>query len=69
MTQFESLKPEWVGWKFSNMIPPGLEMLNALGSRVALWTVNDPEVASKWLEAGVDGIITDHPDKMLLLIE
>lgn len=69
LTQFESLKPEWVGWKFSNMTPPGLEMLNALGSRVALWTVNDPEVASKWLEAGVDGIITDHPDKMLLLIE
>lgn len=67
--QIESLKPEWVGWKFSDMTPPGLEMLNALGSRVALWTVNDPEVASKWLEAGVDGIITDHPDKMLLLIE
>ena len=41
----------------------------ALGSRVALWTVNDPEVASKWLEAGVDGIITDQPDKILLLIE
>ena len=51
------------------MTPPGLEMLNALGSRVALWTVNDPEVASKWLEAGVDGIITDHPDKMLFLVE
>lgn len=25
------------------------------------WTVNDPTEARNWLDAGVDGIITDNP--------
>ena len=31
---------------------------------VISWTVNDPEVARALMEAGIDGLITDHPELM-----
>ncbi len=35
---------------------------HALDIRVAVWTVNDGATMHRLLEAGVDAIITDHPD-------
>lgn len=35
---------------------------HALGIRVAVWTVNDTTTMGVLLDAGVDAIITDHPD-------
>lgn len=35
---------------------------HALGIRVAVWTVNDTSTMGVLLDAGVDAIITDHPD-------
>jgi glycerophosphoryl diester phosphodiesterase len=35
---------------------------HGLGIRVAVWTVNDRATMEMLLDAGVDGIITDHPD-------
>jgi len=32
--------------------------------RVVVWTVNDPEDMRRLLAAGVDGIITDYPDRL-----
>ncbi|MCG8600689.1 MAG: hypothetical protein MI807_11145 [Verrucomicrobiales bacterium] len=63
------LQPEWVGWKFSDLTAENLETLHGLDFRVALWTVNDPGEAKKWIERGIDGIITDVPDVMLRLAE
>ncbi|MEM7601962.1 MAG: glycerophosphodiester phosphodiesterase family protein [Verrucomicrobiota bacterium] len=67
--QLAELKPDWVGWNFKDLTTTGLKTLKREGFLVALWTVNDPKVVNQWIERGVDGIITDHPDKMLKLLD
>lgn len=34
------------------------------GIKVIPWTVNDPGSAKRWIEWGVDGLITDYPDRI-----
>jgi glycerophosphoryl diester phosphodiesterase len=34
------------------------------GLRVIVWTVNDPAEMARLIELRVDGIITDHPDRL-----
>ena len=36
--------------------------------QVHAWTIDDPEVMSRLIEMGIDGIITDRPDLMLELL-
>jgi len=38
---------------------------HAKNIRVEPWTVNDPELMQRYIEWGVDGIITDRPDLMI----
>lgn len=66
--QITDLKPDWVGWKFSDLSESNLDALQSAGFRVALWTVNDPTEAKRWIERGVDAIITDSVDTMLWLV-
>ncbi len=35
---------------------------HAVGHTVIPWTVNDPDLVTRLIEAGVDGVITDRPD-------
>jgi glycerophosphoryl diester phosphodiesterase len=37
-------------------------MSHDLGVRVVVWTVDEPQVIRRLLDAGVDAIITDRPD-------
>jgi glycerophosphoryl diester phosphodiesterase len=46
-----------------------LKAAQQLGLKVIPWTVNDPAVAERLLEWGVDGIISDYPDRMRPLME
>ena len=36
--------------------------------KVHAWTINDPEEMRRLVEAGVDGIMTDYPDRLLELL-
>jgi len=41
-----------------------LKSAQQLGLMVIPWTVNDPQVADRLIEWGVDGIISDYPDRI-----
>lgn len=41
-----------------------LQEAHGLGLRVVVWTVNDPDRMEALIELGVDGIITDYPDRL-----
>jgi glycerophosphoryl diester phosphodiesterase len=41
-----------------------VEEAHALGLRVVTWTANEPADLRRMIECGVDGIITDYPDRL-----
>ncbi len=42
-----------------------IKTLRNAGYDVYVWTVNDPEIMMQFINAGVSGIITDYPQRML----
>ncbi len=47
-----------------NLGVSSLQEAKALGLRVLPWTVNDPAQMERLIDMGVDGIITDYPDRL-----
>jgi glycerophosphoryl diester phosphodiesterase len=45
------------------------ELQSLAGKAVYGWTVSTPEVLQQVLEAGVDGVVTDHPAAAMAAIE
>jgi glycerophosphoryl diester phosphodiesterase len=41
-----------------------IDEAHALGLRVIVWTVNAPNDMTRLIQSGVDGIITDYPDRL-----
>ena len=46
-----------------------IQELKAMGKKVNLYTVNDVDAMQRFIEAGVDGIITDFPQRLLTLLK
>ena len=46
-----------------------VERLQKKGVQVIPWTVNKPQAIQKMMDWGVDGIITDYPDRALALLD
>lgn len=56
--------PEFLG-DIHVVRPPFLEKARAFNVRVQVWTVNEEDDLRRLLEMGVDGIVTDYPDRLL----
>jgi glycerophosphoryl diester phosphodiesterase len=50
---------------FSAVDARSLKQAKALGMRVVVWTVNEPADIARMLDLGLDGIISDYPDRVL----
>jgi glycerophosphoryl diester phosphodiesterase len=46
-----------------------LKALRAMDIELVVWTVNEPADIKRMLDLGVDGIISDYPDRVLTLLE
>jgi glycerophosphoryl diester phosphodiesterase len=60
--QLAELAPDWIGWHAGDLKESDVSVVKGIGARFALWTVNDPAIATTWLKRGADAIITDVPD-------
>lgn len=54
---------------YRDLRPVDLEEAHRLGLRVVTWTVNDPDDMASLVEMGVDGIVTDYPDRLRATME
>lgn len=54
--------------RFDDLDAPGVRDAQARGLRVVPWTVNDPADMARLLDWGVDGLITDYPDRLRALL-
>jgi glycerophosphoryl diester phosphodiesterase len=53
----------------STVTPANVARARQEGVRVLVWTTNTPEDMEKLVSLGVDGIITDHPDRLIELLK
>ena len=59
--------PENVG--YLNVVSKDfVEAAHKLNLKVHVWTINQPDDMRRLLEMGVDGIMTDYPDRLLALL-
>ena len=49
--------------------PAFIDKAHQLGLEVQVWTINSPEKMASLLSMGVDGIMTDYPDRLKEVIE
>ena len=49
---------------FGNLTAKGVKVGQSLGMQVIPWTVNDEATMAKLIDWGVDGLISDYPDRL-----
>lgn len=52
---------------FSSCDQPFVERSHELGLGVLPWTVNEPDDVRRMIDVGVDGLVTDYPDRALAI--
>ena len=52
-----------------DLITPALvDKAHHAGLQVVAWTINEPEQMHRLIDAGVDGIMTDYPDRLVRVL-
>ncbi|GAA0375160.1 glycerophosphodiester phosphodiesterase [Bowmanella denitrificans] len=59
--------PEYSG-PIKIVTPALIRALNNRGARLQVWTINDEAAMRRFLDYGVNGIITDFPDRLMTLV-
>jgi glycerophosphoryl diester phosphodiesterase len=54
------------GWRF--LTPRLLEAAHRLGIAVHVWTIDEPAEMTRLLDLGVDGVMSDYPDRLLEVV-
>jgi len=49
------------------LTPDNIRHMQARGQQVTAWTINDVARARELMDAGIDGLCTDYPDRLLAL--
>jgi glycerophosphoryl diester phosphodiesterase len=49
---------------FNNVVPERVHEAQSLGLQVIPWTVNQPADMLRLIDMGVDGLISDYPDRL-----
>ena len=50
--------------QYQGLTPGDVVLAKSIGLTVIPWTVNDPADMNRLIDMGVDGIITDYPDRL-----
>lgn len=58
-------QPEWLSPPHQNVTAEFMAEARKRGMKVVTWTVDEPEEMERLIGLGVDGIISNHPDRLL----
>lgn len=62
---FRTLQPTHYAFKYDLLTQNLIDELHSEEAKVWTWTVDDKDTAYKLVQMGVDGLITNHPKKMV----
>lgn len=58
-----------LGLRDKHLTKEGIVQIQKKGLQVYVWTVDTPEEIEKFINWGVDGIITNHPDRLIKFLK
>ncbi len=61
--------PQWLSAPHENITPELVEKAHAAGLKVNTWTVDDPAEMRRVIDAGVDAVISNYPDRLLSVVK
>ena len=61
-----SFTPDWWSPHYSVITPENVAYCHARGIRVVPWTIDKPEDITRMIDCGVDAIISNYPDRVLV---
>ncbi|MGB1455188.1 MAG: glycerophosphodiester phosphodiesterase, partial [Flavobacteriaceae bacterium] len=60
----KALQAKAINPDFSSLNPNNISKIKSAGLQIFAWTVNKPEDIASLIDLGIDGIITDFPERV-----